>query len=653
MATPIGNAVPVSTDPFVAGLAQGGKWVFSGAPVLTYSEHNDPPIASYWSAGLADVFAQAFSTWASVANVSFSPVSGPPDLTQTGADIALSLFSAPSAASLVALSFFPDPVFADQVLSEAGLSRLDWPRPEGDMNFNVASDLQFQNYIQPGGVARWVALHESGHALGLKHPFDDGANGRPTFSQLGIAAYDDDLWTVMSFDSLNRPSLALGHAATPMPLDIKAVQAIYGANTSYHADNDVYHLLDDGALRTIWDAGGADTLDASGLATGATLTLAPGGFSISGANSYTAIAFDVVIENAVGSNLGDTIVGNGAANRLEGGGGDDTITGGSGNDSLDGGAGGSDVAIYAAGRSACTALRAPDGAMVVGLDGCGGDGLDRVWNVEAVRFAGGTVASSAADSALEYVASYSDLMAALGANAAAALDHFASAGWYEGRKVSFNGLEYTASYGDLMNAFGANDAAGAAHYVVAGRFEGRTTSFDGLEYIASYGDLIRAFGANDDAGAGHYIQAGRFEGRAASFDGLEYIASYGDLISAFQNQIAANPNHDIGSNHYIAAGYSEERHVTFDGLEYIASYSDLINAFHDEVVASASPEDIGANHYILAGNAEHRAPDLFDAAQYLAKYTDLQAAFGTDTEAATIHYITNGYFEHRTDDPLI
>ena len=90
--------------------------------------------------------------------------------------------------------------------------------------------------------------------------------------------------------------------------------------------------------------------------------------------------------------------------------------------------------------------------------------------------------------------------------------------------------------------------------------------------------------------------------------------------------------------------------MTFDGLEYIASYGDLINAYHAQV--AANPSDIGANHYILAGYAEHRATDLFNPAQYLANYADLQAAFGTNAEAATIHYITNGSFEGRTDHPL-
>ena len=45
--------------------------------------------------------------------------------------------------------------------------------------------------------------------------------------------------------------------------------------------------------------------------------------------------------------------------------------------------------------------------------------------------------------------------------------------------------------------------------------------------------------------------------------------------------------------------------------------------------------------------------DLFDAAQYLANYADLRAAFGTDEQAAVIHFLTYGAAEGRTDDVLI
>jgi hypothetical protein len=50
--------------------------------------------------------------------------------------------------------------------------------------------------------------------------------------------------------------------------------------------------------------------------------------------------------------------------------------------------------------------------------------------------------------------------------------------------------------------------------------------------------------------------------------------------------------------------------------------------------------------------AERRSPDRFDAEQYLDNYADLRVAFGDDENAATIHYITSGYDEGRTDDRL-
>jgi hypothetical protein len=309
----------------------------------------------------------------------------------------------------------------------------------------------------------------------------------------------------------------------------------------------------------------------------------------------------------------DSIGGSSGADTLVGYGGNDAIRGRGGNDVIDGGVG-SDTAIFA-GRAADYHLVGYGGAVAVlpvsatsGVSAA--DGTDQLLNVETVRFDGdgsALAASSAAPFAsLAYIASYPDLMQAFGASGAAGFNHYALSGFAEGRSINFDGLEYIASYGDLMNAFGTIAEAGAGHFIQSGRFEGRHTSFDGLEYVASYGDLINAFGANADAGATHYIQAGRFEGRHVTFDGLEYIASYRDLINAFHNQVAATADHDIGSSHYIAAGY-----------------------------------------------AEHRAPDLFDAAQYLANYGDLQAAFGTSTELGTLHYITNGYFEGRTDHPAV
>lgn len=123
-----------------------------------------------------------------------------------------------------------------------------------------------------------------------------------------------------------------------------------------------------------------------------------------------------------------------------------------------------------------------------------------------------------------------------------------------------DGLAYIASYGDLIQALGANEDAGTAHYNKMGFSEGRLVSFDGLQYIASYGDLIEAFHTqvradpSTDIGATHYIIAGYFEGRASDhFDAAQYVANYADLQAAFASNL------DAAAFHYIANGYFEGR----------------------------------------------------------------------------------------------
>jgi len=118
-----------------------------------------------------------------------------------------------------------------------------------------------------------------------------------------------------------------------MPLDIAAIQYIYGANMSFHTGNDIYALTNNGVVSTIWDAGGTDTLDASPLGFGTTINLNPGSIMNTGAKgSITAIAYNVTIENAIGSSGNDTIYGNNVANVINGGAGNDTMAGDNGND---------------------------------------------------------------------------------------------------------------------------------------------------------------------------------------------------------------------------------------------------------------------------------------------------------------------------------
>src|SRR5262249_27662557 len=148
-----------------------------------------------------------------------------------------------------------------------------------------------------------------------------------------------------------------GYEGTPMAFDIAALQTLYGANTTYHAEaGDIYALPGKNAPGTfwscIWDAGGADDeISAEGL-TGAckinlnAATLTPGDPAAGGSPSWVmgihgglTIAHGVVIENATGGKGADTLTGNDVDNLLKGNGGNDSLIGGQGADTLDGGAG--------------------------------------------------------------------------------------------------------------------------------------------------------------------------------------------------------------------------------------------------------------------------------------------------------------------------
>ncbi|WP_376967367.1 right-handed parallel beta-helix repeat-containing protein (plasmid) [Azospirillum sp. A26] len=203
--------------------------------------------------------------------------------------------------------------------------------------------------------------------------------------------------------------------------------------------------------------------------------------------------------------------------------------------------------------------------------------------------------------------------------------------------LAFSPLAYIASYADLSAAFGANAAAGAAHYAASGRAEGRTVSFDPLAYIASYGDLSAVFGTNGDAAAAHYIGSGRAEGRAVSFDPLAYIASYGDLSAALGTDRTA------AAMHYIASGRAEGRTVSFNPLSYLAANPDLAAAFGTDTVRA----DL---HYLGSGRTEGRSTG-FNASAYLAANADVAAATGGDLTAAMRHYILNGRLEGRALSP--
>ncbi len=203
-------------------------------------------------------------------------------------------------------------------------------------------------------------LHELGHALGLKHSFEEEGEFPALASSLEGVDY-----TVMSYSvSARFPNAQWADLwpQTYMYADILALQYMYGVNTETTAGADSY-VYDQAARHylTIWDYDGTDTLGVSGDRD-VKLDLRPGSWSDVGTtveywdgsnffydSNTVYIAPDTIIENAHGAEGDDTITGNDTANRLVGNEGDDYLDGGMGADVLVSGLG-DDVAIAGLGN---------------------------------------------------------------------------------------------------------------------------------------------------------------------------------------------------------------------------------------------------------------------------------------------------------------
>ena len=245
-----------------------------------------------------------------------------------------------------------------------------------------------------------LVLHETLHALGLKHPFQGGA----------VLPTQQDIIpnTVMSYSAVAGGTAGFMEAYPdePMAYDVAALQQLYGAS-GLNAGSNWYNLA--GAdfqegFRSLWDAGGFDTFDASGLAHGVTLHLAPGAASdigvridanakVSGntvATTYghtLTVANGASIEQAIGTAFDDSITGGDAANRLQGRGGNDALQGGAGRD----------VAQYEGARALFQVSASGGNATV--RDTTGKEGTDSLAGIERIEFADGKIALDIAGNA--------------------------------------------------------------------------------------------------------------------------------------------------------------------------------------------------------------------------------------------------------------
>ncbi|HKU06828.1 MAG TPA: M10 family metallopeptidase, partial [Bradyrhizobium sp.] len=279
---PATASVSPTGNPYVDGILSGVEWgvstlTFSFPASASYYEYTSEPgnnfkaFTTVQQAAIRDVLAE----YASVANVTFTEIA---ETSTQHADLRYGESDAPT----TAWAYYPN------TLAQGG-----------DAWFNNSN--HYYDSPKAGNYAYLTMLHETGHALGLKHAHE-------VKSAFGAMPVDHDSleYTVMSYRSyVGGPATGYTLAAdsypqTLMMYDIAALQEMYGANLATNGGDTVYRWsattgemfingVGQGApagnkvFMTVWDGGGHDTYDFSNYTTNLSVNLQPGAWSTASA----------------------------------------------------------------------------------------------------------------------------------------------------------------------------------------------------------------------------------------------------------------------------------------------------------------------------------------------------------------------------------
>ncbi|MET0273225.1 MAG: reprolysin-like metallopeptidase, partial [Phenylobacterium sp.] len=311
--------MPVVSD--YTALLSGSTWNgddVSGRPAfLTFSFETAP--ASYLTAEFSTSFLGSFQAFTPAEQAIARDA-----LQQWAAASGLVLFEVPAGQGDIRFASYEFDLGPEDTQDSAGFGYypLVAVSPTGAYASRFGGDI----FIDIGWADFEVVSHEIGHALGLKHPFEDD-DGLPTLDP----AIDNAAHTVMTYTYSSTPVTTLG------TLDLDAIRYLYGtqaqdgtqvASWSWNATTYVLTQGGSSASETIMGVGVSDVMSGGGgddhLVGGA------------GTDRLDGEVGDDVVDGNYGN---DTINGGPGDDILWGDEDNDSVTGGSGNDSVDGGTG--------------------------------------------------------------------------------------------------------------------------------------------------------------------------------------------------------------------------------------------------------------------------------------------------------------------------
>lgn len=395
MSSPYANSVistnvPKSGQYWIDDIIVGTRWGTGGPVTLSMSfpwsgggyawfddgygnGENNAPIRYGLSPAQIATVEQARTAWTSVANVKFITTT---DTQFNVGDIRIAWTSAP----VFAATTYSAPIFGTFTYYPS-------TKPSGgDIWLNP------DHYYSGGAVPTVDLVRAIGYSLGI---VDTKATGFSADLPVSLNCLQFSIQSLNAYPGFEN-SWVNFEPTTPMLFDIAAAQYLYGANFSFHSENNTYTFYEGHSyFQTIWDGGGIDTIVWSAKTEGAVISLNAGDWSDLGnaliftdqfgspidasytaTNMTVAIAYGVTIENATGGDANDTLRGNDGINILIGGGGDDYLRGDGGDDTLNGGTG-IDTVDYRYAPSSVNVSLAQGSA-------AGGEGVDRLISIENV-----------------------------------------------------------------------------------------------------------------------------------------------------------------------------------------------------------------------------------------------------------------------------